>query len=63
MITRTDWTGAAIPALGLGTWAIGGPFFAGDDPVGWGESADAVSLAAIGAGLAEALRLFDTAQA
>ena len=63
MITRTDWTGEAIPALGLGTWAIGGPFFAGDDPVGWGETDDAVSLAAIGEGVAAGIRLFDTAQA
>ena len=43
MITRMDWMGEGIPALGLGTWAIGGPFFAGDDPVGWGETDDAVS--------------------
>jgi hypothetical protein len=27
MINRTIWTGESIPALGLGTWAIGGPFF------------------------------------
>jgi aryl-alcohol dehydrogenase-like predicted oxidoreductase len=63
MITRTDWTGEAIPALGLGTWAIGGPFFAGDDALGWGETDDAVSLAAVEAGVAAGIRLFDTAQA
>jgi aryl-alcohol dehydrogenase-like predicted oxidoreductase len=54
--------GQAIPALGLGTWAIGGPFFAGD-AVGWGETDDAVSLAAISEGVEAGVRLFDTAQA
>ena len=63
MITRMDWMGEGIPALGLGTWAIGGPFFAGDDAVGWGETDDAVSLAAISEGVAAGVRLFDTAQA
>jgi len=63
MFTRTDWTGEATPAMGLGTWAIGGPFFAGDDAVGWGETDDAVSLAAISEGVAAGIRLFDTAQA
>ena len=55
--------GEGILALGLGTWAIGGPFFAGDDAVGWGETDDAVSLAAISEGVAAGVRLFDTAQA
>ena len=28
------------PTLGLGCWAIGGPFWAGDTPVGWGDVDD-----------------------
>jgi aryl-alcohol dehydrogenase-like predicted oxidoreductase len=63
MANRTIWTGESIPALGLGTWAIGGPFFAGEDAVGWGETDDAVSLAAIAEGIAAGVRFFDTAQA
>ena len=63
MITRMDWTGEEIHAMGLGTWAIGGPFFSGDDAVGWGETDDAVSLAAISEGVSAGIRLFDTAQA
>src|SRR6187399_496436 len=63
MTTRTIWTGETIPALGLGTWAIGGPFFAGEDAVGWGKTDDDVSLAAIGEGVAAGIRFFDTAQA
>ncbi len=51
------------PTLGLGCWAIGGPFNAGDTPVGWGEVDDATSIAAIHAGLDHGIRLFDTAQA
>jgi len=62
-MSRTIWTGESIPELGLGTWAIGGPFFAGDDAVGWGETDDAVSIAAIGEGVAAGIRFFDTAQA
>ncbi len=51
------------PTLGLGCWAIGGPFNAGDTPVGWGEVDDDTSTAAIHAGIDHGIRLFDTAQA
>lgn len=51
------------PTLGLGCWAIGGPFREGDTPVGWGEVDDAVSTRAIHAALDHGIRLFDTAQA
>jgi hypothetical protein len=37
VITWTDWTGKTIAAMGLGTWAIGGPVAAGDDDLGWAE--------------------------
>ena len=51
------------PPMGLGCWAIGGPFFAGDRAVGWGEVDDAVSTRAIHTALDHGIRFFDTAQA
>ena len=32
------------PRLGMGCWAIGGPFWAGDAPLGWGDVDDAESM-------------------
>ncbi len=49
--------------LGLGCWAIGGPFYMGDRPVGWGEVDDATSIRAIHTALDHGITLFDTAQA
>lgn len=51
------------PSLGLGCWAIGGPFFADGNPVGWGEVDDATSTRAIHLAVERGIRLFDTAQA
>ncbi len=51
----------SAPRLGLGCWAIGGPFFAGEQPIGWGEVDDAVSERAIRTALDLGIRLFDTA--
>ena len=62
MITRTLWDGTDIPALGLGCWAIGGPFFARDTPLGWGDVDDAQSIAAIHRAVDLGIRFFDTAQ-
>lgn len=56
-----------VPALGLGCWAIGGPFHvAGESgkpetPLGYGTVDDAQSARAIHAGLDHGIRLFDTA--
>jgi aryl-alcohol dehydrogenase-like predicted oxidoreductase len=62
MITRKLWDNAEIPALGLGCWAIGGPFFSGDTPLGWGAVDDAQSEAAIRHAVDRGIRFFDTAQ-
>ncbi|MEJ8560277.1 aldo/keto reductase [Yoonia sp. GPGPB17] len=51
------------PTLGLGCWAIGGPFFMEGNAVGWGEVDDATSKAAIAAALEHGIKHFDTAQA
>lgn len=63
MITRTLWDGGQVPALGLGCWAIGGPWTAGGTPAGWGVVDDAESTRAIHAAVDAGVRFFDTAQA
>jgi aryl-alcohol dehydrogenase-like predicted oxidoreductase len=63
MITRTLWNGMEVPALGLGCWAIGGPFCSGDTPLGWGEVDDKQSIAAVRRAADLGIRFFDTAQA
>jgi aryl-alcohol dehydrogenase-like predicted oxidoreductase len=47
--------------LGLGCWAIGGPFWADAQPLGWGQVNDCESERAIRAGLDLGISLFDTA--
>ena len=59
--TITLWNGREIPRLGMGCWAIGGPFFAGDTPLGWGDVDDDESVEAIDRAIALGIRFFDTA--
>ncbi|WP_018185167.1 aldo/keto reductase [Kaistia granuli] len=61
MLTRTLWNGRKVAALGFGGWAIGGPFYAGTVPLGWGDVDDRESVAAIHAALDLGIRFFDTA--
>jgi aryl-alcohol dehydrogenase-like predicted oxidoreductase len=63
MIKRKVWNGQDVPALGLGCWAIGGPFFAGATALGWGEVDDTESARAIAAAVDGGIRFFDTAPA
>ena len=63
METTRDWTGGTLPALGMGCWAIGGPFTFDGAPVGWGDSDDDTSRATIAAAFEAGVRVFDTAQA
>lgn len=49
------------PRLGMGCWAIGGPFWDGDTPLGWGEVDDTESTRAIHAAIDRGARFFDTA--
>lgn len=62
MITRTLWDDTTIPALGLGCWAIGGPWSAGEAQGGWGAVDDTTSTRAIHAAVERGIRFFDTAQ-
>ncbi|MGO4139653.1 aldo/keto reductase, partial [Rhizobium brockwellii] len=47
--------------LGMGCWAIGGPFFAGDTPLGWVDVDDDESVEAINRSIELGIRFFDTA--
>ena len=54
-------SGIEVSALGMGCWAIGGPFWAGTTPNGWGEVDDEESIRAIHKALDMGVTLFDTA--
>jgi aryl-alcohol dehydrogenase-like predicted oxidoreductase len=54
-------SGIQVSAMGLGCWAIGGPFWAGETPVGWGEVDDQESIRAIHRALDLGVTFFDTA--
>jgi aryl-alcohol dehydrogenase-like predicted oxidoreductase len=58
---RLGRSGIQVSAMGLGCWAIGGPFWAGDDAVGWGEVDDNESIRAIHCALDFGVNFFDTA--
>lgn len=50
-----------VSAMGLGCWAIGGPFWNNGRPVGWGQVDDAESARAIHRALDLGVTFFDTA--
>jgi aryl-alcohol dehydrogenase-like predicted oxidoreductase len=54
-------SGIEVSAVGMGCWAIGGPFWSGDTPVGWGEIDDAESIRAVHRALDLGANFFDTA--
>lgn len=54
-------SGIEVSALGMGCWAIGGPFWAGETPHGWGEVDDEESMRAIHSALDRGVNFFDTA--
>ena len=54
-------SGIEVSALGMGCWAIGGPFWRGETPVGWGEVDDDESVATIVSAIENGVTLFDTA--
>lgn len=62
MLFRTlGRSGISVSGLGLGCWAIGGPFWRGNQPVGWGEVDDNQSREAIERALELGITFFDTA--
>lgn len=54
-------SGIEVSALGMGCWAIGGPFWSGETPLGWGEVDDEESIRAVHAALERGVSFFDTA--
>jgi aryl-alcohol dehydrogenase-like predicted oxidoreductase len=54
-------SGIEVSALGVGCWAIGGPFFQDGKPLGWGEVDDDESVRALHRALELGVTFFDTA--
>ena len=54
-------SGIAVSAMGMGCWAIGGPWQFEGRAAGWGEVDDAESVRAIHRALDLGVTLFDTA--
>ena len=50
-----------VSAMGLGCWAIGGPWTYDNEPAGWGQVDDAESIRAIHCALDAGINFFDTA--
>jgi aryl-alcohol dehydrogenase-like predicted oxidoreductase len=62
MMTRTlGRSGIEVSALGVGCWAIGGPFWEDGRPLGWGEVDDDESVRALHRALELGVTFFDTA--
>ena len=58
---RLGRSGIEVSAMGLGCWAIGGPWAFDDEQAGWGEIDDAESIRAIHCALDLGINFFDTA--
>jgi len=54
-------SGIEVSSLGMGCWAIGGPFWEGETPLGWGVVDDQESIRAIHHALDFEVNFFDTA--
>ena len=61
MTRQLGRSGIEVSDIGIGTWAIGGKFQSGDQPLGWGEVDDEVSIQAIRRALDLGVTLIDTA--
>jgi aryl-alcohol dehydrogenase-like predicted oxidoreductase len=62
MNTIALWDGRAVPRLGLGCWAIGGPITFGGVAASYGPADDGEAMRAIRRGYDLGVRLFDTAE-
>jgi aryl-alcohol dehydrogenase-like predicted oxidoreductase len=54
-------SGISVSPMGFGCWAIGGPFWAGEVPCGWGEVDDNESINALHAAFDLGITFYDTA--
>src|SRR5512139_3659506 len=60
-IRRLGRSNIEVSTLGMGCWAIGGPWTMTDHPAGWGKVDDGESLRALQAALDLGVNFFDTA--
>jgi len=58
---RLGRSGIEVSALGMGCWAIGGLWWAGEEALGWGEVDDDESVRAVHRALDLGVNFFDTA--
>lgn len=58
---RLGRSGIEVSALGMGCWAIGGPWWDRDQPLGWGVVDDDESIRAVRRALELGVTFFDTA--
>jgi aryl-alcohol dehydrogenase-like predicted oxidoreductase len=56
-----NWADSPIPRVGLGTWAMSGPFYEDNTQLGWSNTDDTTSTKAIHAAVDLGIRFFDTA--
>jgi len=64
MLTRSlGRSGVEVSAMGVGCWAIGGPMWRGETPVGWGRVDDNESIGAVRRAFELGITFFDTADA
>jgi len=64
MLTRSlGRSGVEVSAMGVGCWAIGGPMWRGETPVGWGRVDDNESIRAVRRAFELGITFFDTADA
>lgn len=54
-------SGLEVSAMGMGCWAIGGPFWKNGQPVGWGQVNDEESVQAVRRAIDLGITFFDTA--
>jgi len=61
MVRRLGRSGLTVSALGVGTWALGGPFTYDGRDAGWGAVDDGVSIRALHTAIDHGVTLVDTA--
>ena len=54
-------TDLIVSEIGFGAWGIGGPAIVGDTPIGWGNTDDEISIAALNKAMELGINFYDTA--
>ena len=61
LMRKLGRSGIAVSAVGMGCWAIGGPFWQGTTPHGWGQVDDQESIRALNRAFDLGVNFYDTA--